>query len=291
MEGNSVDGGAGDDTLFGGDGHETFAYWNASGDYGHDFVDGGGGINMLQFGSVSAVRVDFRDGMATGSGPAGAWSVDFRNIDMVSGGDQNDVFIGAQASYTGYGEEGNDRMLGSASRDIMYGNEGNDTLRGGGGDDYIQGDSGNDLLEGGAGNDELTGLSGSDIQRGGAGNDKLDWSPDDVLVDGGSETDTLKARGWPELDLTAVPNDKIVDIEVIDLPHSPSQPRASVLTLARSDILDISSSTNTLKVLGDADDSVNIVGSFRDQGVSGGFHRYKVGTATLLVDVDITDVS
>ena len=47
---------------------------------------------------------------------------------------------------------------------------------------------------------------------------------------------------------------------------------------------------DTLRVLGNAGDSVNIVGSFVDQGVSGGYHRYQVGAALLLVDTDITDV-
>jgi hypothetical protein len=35
---------------------------------------------------------------------------------------------------------------------------------------------------------------------------------------------------------------------------------------------------------------VDIVGPFVDQGVHGGFHQYRVGAATLLVDTAITDV-
>ncbi len=52
----------------------------------------------------------------------------------------------------------------------------------------------------------------------------------------------------------------------------------------------MSSTSDTLKVLGEAGDSVNIVGNFRDLGVSGHYHRYKLGAAMLLVDTDIADV-
>jgi hypothetical protein len=52
----------------------------------------------------------------------------------------------------------------------------------------------------------------------------------------------------------------------------------------------MSSTSDTLKVLGEAGDSVNIVGNFRDLGVSGHYHRYKVGAGLLLVDTDIADV-
>jgi hypothetical protein len=43
-------------------------------------------------------------------------------------------------------------------------------------------------------------------------------------------------------------------------------------------------------VPGNAGDSVDIVDSFTDQGVAGGYHSYRVGAATLLVDTDITNV-
>jgi hypothetical protein len=43
-------------------------------------------------------------------------------------------------------------------------------------------------------------------------------------------------------------------------------------------------------VFGALGDSVNIVGPYRDLGVAGNFHRYKLGDAMLLVDTDIKDV-
>jgi len=65
-----------------------------------------------------------------------------------------------------------------------------------------------------------------------------------------------------------------------------------VLTFNSKNMLDISSNTNVLKVLGDAGDSVNIVGGFNDLGVVGAFHRYELGGgAVLLVDQDITSVT
>jgi hypothetical protein len=85
------------------------------------------------------------------------------------------------------------------------------------------------------------------------------------------------------LNLTATGNTRILNIEQIDL----SAPGNNSLTLNVSDLLDLSSTTNTLKVLGNAGDSVDIDGKFTVRGVSGDFRTYKVGTGTLLVDTDI----
>ena len=62
------------------------------------------------------------------------------------------------------------------------------------------------------------------------------------------------------------------------------------MTLAAQDLLDISSSTNTLTVLGNVGDSIDIVGPFVFQGIWNGYRRYQVGEGTLLVEDDITNV-
>jgi Ca2+-binding RTX toxin-like protein len=155
------------------------------------------------------------------------------------------------------------RATGNALANKLTGNDGNDTLSGG---------DGNDTLDGGAGNDSLSG---------GTGNDILMWGSTDSY-EGGAGTDTLKVTSG-DLDLTAVVNTKIKNVEQIDLTGGGN----NRLTLNVSDVLDISSTTNTLKVLGTAGDSVDIVGAFTTGSVAGGFRTYRLGTGTLLIDTDI----
>ena len=219
------------------------------------------------------------------------------------------------------GTTSSDSLVGTAKDDGLWGYQGNDTLIGGAGDDYLNaGDnfsvggenpiprSGDDLLWGGAGDDTLNGGRGSDRLYGGPGNDflyylyyrgpgvlngedgndTLSWDAAATRLDGGRGTDTLRVHSWG-LDLRDVPDDKLVDIEIIDI--NISSGGGNKLTLTRKDILAISSTTDTLQVVGDEylyDIVVNIVGNYRDLGVSGDFHRYSVYGAVLLVDTDFT---
>ncbi|OJA03570.1 integrin alpha, partial [Bathymodiolus thermophilus thioautotrophic gill symbiont] len=74
-------------------------------------------------------------------------------------------------------------------------------------------------------------------------------------VDGGGNTDTLKLAGADlNLDLTQIDNGRIQDIEIIDLTGSGN----NTLTLNLNDLLDISSSTNVLKVVGNSGDKVEV---------------------------------
>ena len=173
---------------------------------------------------------------------------------------------------------------GNTLGNTLTGNTGKNVLKGGGGNDSLDGGSGNDTLNGDAGRDLLDGGIGTDKLNGGTDNDILVWASTDSY-DGGSGVDTLKIDSG-ELNLTAVASSKIRNVEQIDLTAVDN----NLLTLNARDVLDISSSTNTLKVLGSAGDSVDIVGSFTTGAVSGGFRTYRVGTGTLLVDTDIAVV-
>jgi Ca2+-binding RTX toxin-like protein len=164
------------------------------------------------------------------------------------------------------GGSANDRLMGNAVKNTLTGNDGNDILSGG---------AGNDVLDGGSGNDRLIG---------GSGNDVLIWQASDTRIDGGSGTDIL--RVFESLDLVAITNQKaILNIETIDMKGGGD----STLTLARNDVLDISSSTNTLKILGDAGDTVDLVG-FTMGATKSGFVTWKSGTAILKIEDDITNV-
>jgi hypothetical protein len=70
-------------------------------------------------------------------------------------------------------------------------------------------------------------------------------------VDGGGGVDTLKLDGAGlTLDLTNISNTRIQDIEIIDIRGSGN----NTLKLNLNDLLDASTSTNILKVLGDSGD-------------------------------------
>ena len=164
------------------------------------------------------------------------------------------------------GGSGNDRLIGNAFGNVLTGNDGNDSLDGG---------AGNDVLDGGSGTDRLIG---------GGGNDVLVWQASDTRIDGGGGTDVLRLS--ESLDLVAIINQKsILNIETIDMNGS----GGSTLTLAKNDVLDISSITDTLKILGDADDMVVFIG-FTKGALKNGFVTWKSGTAIVRIEDDIVNV-
>jgi hypothetical protein len=206
--------------------------------------------------------------------------------DTLIGGAGDDYLDGDRWA-EGHDGFGYDRLIGGAGADILYGSGLEDFLSGGSGTDVLDGGSGSDTLDGGSGADTLHGGSGADILKGAGGDDTLVWwDPAIRLVDGGRGTDRLDVYHL-DLDMRDVDNDKLADIEVIDMGAGYGQ---GTLTLTKADILAISSTTDKLKVLGEQGDAVNIVGRFKDLGVSGDFHRYKLGDAMLLVDTDISAV-
>ena len=108
------------------------------------------------------------------------------------------------------------------------------------------------------------------------------WGAGD-RVDGGAATDRLKVKSG-DLDLTALANTVIANVETIDLRGG----KAVALTLAAADVLALNGA-DTLRVLGDANDVVNAVG-FTQIADLNGFNRYTSGGATLLVETDLSVV-
>jgi Ca2+-binding RTX toxin-like protein len=283
-----IDGADGDDTLLGGDGWDVFSFNQGSGNYGNDVVDGGGGDDGIRTGAHSAVVVDFRDGNVTGGGASGSGTIAFSNIEFAAGGNFDDTLIANDAGIRLYGGDGNDVLVGGAGNDTLLSD--NDGSDGGqspfiAGRDSVTGGAGNDRIETAGGNDTLDGGAGADTLIAGNGDDTLFWQASDTVVDGGDGNDILRLRSG-SLKLTAIDNATIQDIETVNMSNGGD----NRLTLSAQDILDLSSTTDTLRVLGGSGDSVNIVGAFVDEGVSGGYHRYSVGSATLLIDTDITSV-
>ena len=226
----------------------------------------------------------------------------------------NDRLTGTNAPDSILGADGNDVMFGNGGRDDIFGGNGADVIFGGSGndvigadadalnpfvlvpgDDWVAGGSGNDRITTGAGadtlfgdsgNDVLLGGTGRDVVDGGTGNDHLFWDEQDGLFNGGSGTDRLRTAS-SDLDLGSAAGRRIHSIEIIDMTGGTGIPDS--LTLSKAELLDVSS-TRILRVLGDAGDIVDIEGPFTDGGISGRYHVYRMGSARLLVDTDVTVV-
>jgi Ca2+-binding RTX toxin-like protein len=224
----------------------------------------------------------------------------------------NDRLTATNAPDTILGADGNDVMFGNGGRDHIFGGNGDDVVFGGSGndvigadadalnpfvlapgDDWVSGGGGSDRITTGAGNDTLFGDSGMDflqggigrdVVNGGSGNDQLFWDEQDGSFNGGSGTDRLRMAS-SDLDLGSAAGRRIHSIEIIDMTGGTGI--SDSLTLNKAELLDVSS-TRSLKVLGDAGDIVDIEGPFNQIGTSGNYNVYRLGSAFLLVDTDVT---
>jgi Ca2+-binding RTX toxin-like protein len=117
---------------------------------GNGTLNGGQGIDTLNFGSVgTGVTVNLGTN-AVGGGAAGKTISNFENA------------FGTNAADDLTGTNGANDLGGLGGNDYLYGLGGNDRLYGGNGNDVLNGGSGNDSLTGGAGKDTMTGGADSD---------------------------------------------------------------------------------------------------------------------------------
>ncbi|AYQ56080.1 Integrins alpha chain [Bathymodiolus thermophilus thioautotrophic gill symbiont] len=248
------------------------------------------GKSYVVFGKTDATAIDLSD-IASGTG---GFVINGENIrdrsgfSVSSAGDVNgdgldDLIIGAYLadpanndnagkSYVVFGKT-NTRAVnlanisngtGEVAHAIDFQGDTNDTDK----NDTQTGTSADELFVAGLGNDILKGNGGYDVFNAGVGNDTIIINGDNLAklysntlgshllarVDGGSDTDTLKLEGGNLLlDLTTINKGRIQGIEIIDLNSG-----SNTLKLNLNDLLDISSETNILKVIGGTDDKVNI---------------------------------
>jgi Ca2+-binding RTX toxin-like protein len=140
-------------------GADTFVFADGATLTGSGSIDGGGGVDTLDYSAYSdSVNVDA--GTATGTKfPNG-----IANIEGAIGGSANDTLFGrAGVNSILKGGPGGDLLQGSTGNDTLEGGPGNDTLNGGAGDDLIawnDGD-GNDTFDGGAGAHDQALVNGS----------------------------------------------------------------------------------------------------------------------------------
>jgi len=157
------------------------------------------------------------------------------------------------------------------------------TQAGGATADVLTGSAGRDAIIAGAGNDELVGLGGPDVLSAGQGDDTLAISDTAfVRLTGGNGFDALRFDGEGILlDLTARSDLDVTGIEQIDVRGS----GPNTLTLDPREVLNLSDTTNTLLVLAESDDTVNMGAGWTASGselINGKtFDVFTQGRATL----------
>lgn len=152
------------------------------------------------------------------------------------------------------------------------------------GDDVIVGGPGLDVIVAGAGADELHGEGGSDILYGGAGDDLIGVRSGQFFrVRGGSGYDTLAFEdGGTQLDLGVINDAALRDIEAIDITGTGD----NVLDVELRDLRAMVGPSHTLRVMGDASDTLEVDlsgGGFVDEGVVAGVHTWSNGVLVLEV--------
>ncbi|MEH2222219.1 beta strand repeat-containing protein [Nostoc sp.] len=175
---NTVEGGAGDDTL------------SAGGSKGDNLLSGGNGNDTLyligfysySYGESKNSRSEGNNTLEGGSGDDRLRAGGLTGDNLLSGGDGNDE-LDLSGNYYSYnssdfndsrssgnntlnGGAGNDRLDASSSTgdNLLFGDDGNDTLTAydASGKNILTGGNGNDFLIGGNGNDSLIGGAGTD---------------------------------------------------------------------------------------------------------------------------------
>jgi hypothetical protein len=150
--------------------------------------------------------------------------------------------------------------------------------------DALVGTASDDAFVAGRSNDSLVGAGGADVLYCGPEDDVVEIvDAAFARIDGGTGEDTLawQASG-ATLDLSVLPDDVIVGIEIIDITGSGD----NGLVLELRDLLWISGTSHTLTVTGDLGDALEadlVGGGFVDLGSAGGFTEYGNGVSTVLV--------
>jgi Ca2+-binding RTX toxin-like protein len=161
--GTWLDGGVGDDLLWGKDGRELIR-----GGPGRDEIDGSGGSDRL-LGGLGADLVNGGEGKDYLAGGDGNDSLaGHHGNDVVTGGGGDDIVRGGyfNDSNERFRPGGDDRLLGGAGRDRVVGGTGRDVVDGGSGEDQLFGGLNDDLLLARDGFvDELAGRRGFDRAR------------------------------------------------------------------------------------------------------------------------------
>ena len=211
----------------------------------------------------------------------------------VNGDGFDDLLIGAD-----FAAAAGNAKLGAGESYVVFGGNFTEAVThlGTANDDTLVGTAAANVMNGGRGNDVLFGNGGADVLYGGQGDDVLAISSSTFArIDGGNGSDTVRLDGSGlTLNLTTLADNKLTNIETIDIRGS----GANTLTLNLREVLNLSGSSNTLRVPRDADDTVNMGGGWTqgaNETISGNlFQVFMQGVATLKMqtvgapDVDLS---
>ena len=138
----------------------------------------------------------------------------------------------------------------------------NNTIAGTANAETITGTQYSEIITGLAGDDVIMANGGGDMIDAGAGADQIHINKDNVanlqegLIDGGADIDTLHLIGESMvLDFTTLDNQHVQNIEMIDMTDTHDHE----LKISAADVLDLSTTTDTLKIVGDSGDEVTLV--------------------------------
>ena len=187
-----IDGGAGNDIIFGDTINTDHLSWAGNPAGSHD----GQGWQGL---------VDFLTAQNGGTAPTQIQLYNYLQANHAQFDKPNDTRGGDDIIYGG---KGDDIIYGQGGNDTLYGGEGNDILYGGAGNDKLYGGDGNDTLNAGSGTDLLVGGKGNDLLIGGTGTDTFKWELNDQGTTQAPAVDTIRnfstasvAQGGDVLDL------------------------------------------------------------------------------------------
>ena len=258
---------------------------------GADSKGSNSGSSYVIFGKASGFTRDLQLSSLNG---LNGFRLDGENIGDTAG---NSVSSAGDVNNDGFddliiGAAGNNNFNGRSY--VIFGSS--DLGHGGGGgglpvipgtpdDDVLRGTSAAEIFEAGDGNDILIGRGGADVFRGGAGVDQIKV-PDlnFASIDGGSGTDILHLDGKDlNLDLASV-GDKIQGIETICIYGRGD----NTLALTADSVINLSDTSNTLKLHGNAGDLLTVQDDgWVDGGVKGFYHTYTNDDAVLLVGANL----
>ncbi len=203
----------------------------------------------------------------------------------VNGDGLDDLLVGAHgvSAYNNY--SGVSYVI-FGSRD--FGNGGGELpeIKGTDGDDTLKGSETAEHFIAGEGNDNLLGRGGADVFDAGTGDDAIRIGDlTFASIDGGDGNDALHLVGTDlNLDLATL-GDHIHGIETICLYGRGD----NTLTLTADSLLNLSDSTNTLKVHGNSGDHIALQGTdWVDGGSYGFYHSYTHDEAVLLVGANVS---
>ncbi len=295
--------GPGINYLYGREGDDRFVFNMDGGVTDTDLVEGGDGIDTLDFSGFSVgVNVDLSNtGVLQPTAPAELQLYfSSEDLEILIGGSGNDVLIGNSLDNTFTGGRGNDTITGNGGNDtlvetgdtnftltdaqltdsagfvdtltdieiaILTGGPGANTIDASGfsGTTTLSGLGGNDSLVGGSGPDTLIGGAGDDSLKGGPGNDVYLFDLDDVL--GSDEIVETNALADGADMISFAPTTTVGAI--LDLSRTTPQPvHATNLTLTLSDGSAIEyawGGDQADRLIGNAADNIFVGGLGEDQ--------------------------